>query len=178
MAKTALMDYLPDFYKNILETKWISEVETAEFTKLWKQIEEYLLNNFVLTADEDTISKYEKDLSIMPNKQKEDLDFRKRRIINFYSQKNLLTINWLHKQIAFINEGRAFTITRDEALKNITINLIVDNLNTLKNLNETIERILPLNMLFEIIYTALSSDNVTLYLGVYSAEFSITALYQ
>lgn len=62
-----LLSYLPPFMQEYREFQALFSAENPEFMLVWKAAEKLLNNEFIATADEYGISKFEKLLNILPN---------------------------------------------------------------------------------------------------------------
>ena len=71
-----LISYLPPFLQEYREVRAALEAEDPEFRLVWEGTDYVLRNEFILTADEYGISRFEKLLGIVPVKG-EDLESRR-----------------------------------------------------------------------------------------------------
>ena len=63
-----LVSYLPPFIAEYKETNITLEAENPEFVLVWKAADRVLYNEFIATADEYGISRFEKILNILPSR--------------------------------------------------------------------------------------------------------------
>lgn len=74
-----LVSYLPPFMAEYKETNITLTAENPEFILVWEAAEKVLKNEFIETADEYGISKFEKLLSIIPSKE-DTIPIRRARV--------------------------------------------------------------------------------------------------
>lgn len=74
-----LVSYLPSFLAEYKETNVILEAENPEFILVWKAADRVLYNEFIATADEYGISRFEKILNILPSSD-DTLESRRVRV--------------------------------------------------------------------------------------------------
>lgn len=74
-----LVSYLPPFIAEYKETNITLETENPEFVLVWKAADRVLHNEFIATADEYGISRFEKILNILPSRD-DTLENRRIRV--------------------------------------------------------------------------------------------------
>ena len=74
-----LVSYLPPFLAEFKEIAVTLEAENPEFVLVWNAAERVLYNEFIETADEYGISRFEKILNILPSKE-DTLESRRARV--------------------------------------------------------------------------------------------------
>ena len=82
-----LITYYPKFYRDVLEMRAILEAHGAVLDELEDNIELVFFNNFIDTADEQTISDLEKFLDIKLNRSR-SLEVRRRFVKSFFVHGN------------------------------------------------------------------------------------------
>lgn len=80
MTKTVdLVSYLPPFMADFKEISVTLEAENPEFVLVWKAADRVLQNEFIESADEYGISRFEKILNILPSTE-DTLESRRARV--------------------------------------------------------------------------------------------------
>lgn len=74
-----LVSYLPEFMREFKETAAALEAENPEFNSVWKAVDNVLCNEFIETADEYGISRFEAVLNILPLAE-DDIETRRKRV--------------------------------------------------------------------------------------------------
>ena len=75
-----LVSYLPPYLQEYnQETVAALEAENPEFRLIWEASDRVLYNEFIATADEYGISRFEKILNILPSKE-DTLESRRARV--------------------------------------------------------------------------------------------------
>ena len=112
------------------------------------KLERAQLNQFILTADEETISVYEKMFSILANPTTETLQFRRERILNRMSLQPPFTMRWLQNKLDGIIGVGKWNAYVDYANRTLYIESFVVNQQWFNELRITINRIKPCNLVF------------------------------
>lgn len=79
IRETDLVSYLPPFMRDFKEVTGALEAENPEFLLVWKAADKALSNEFIETADEYGLSRFEKILNILPSKE-DTIESRRARI--------------------------------------------------------------------------------------------------
>ena len=131
-----LKEYLPDVLKDVQEMRAIMEAETPEVQAIWD-------------ASENGVARREKMLGITPFAT-DTLDDRKLRLLSRYNE----NIPYTRKSLAALLEslcgagGYILTITTATFTVNVKVALGVKKQEMI--ISETLERILPYNMVFTV----------------------------
>lgn len=88
--KSRIGRYLPEFMLEYREMKSITDTENAELDRLKEDILNVRENMFVVTSDEQTVTRLEKALGIPINRSKA-LELRKSVILSYYVRRNKLS---------------------------------------------------------------------------------------
>ena len=143
-----LLDYLPEVYHGIKEYRVIAEVEGNEFDKIDKEIESILSDQFILTAREASIARREKVFKIKADPNVESLDFRRKRIVNRQSIRPPFTEKYLQDRLNFLLGKGISAVSVDIVNYILSVNLAIADAAMFKEVIETIEKIVPLNMIY------------------------------
>ncbi len=90
--------YFPSLYNNILEIDNLVKVENDLFENLNSEFDKSIRNEYVVTADKETIKRYETLLRITDGDDKE-LSFRRQRILNRLAMNMPFTIQALKQKL-------------------------------------------------------------------------------
>ena len=93
-----LMDYLPRFLQEIREFQAIANTEQPEFADLWDNLDDVLDDQFIGTATENGIARWENMLQIQP-KASDSLEERRFRIMTRVNEQLPYTITGLRRQL-------------------------------------------------------------------------------
>lgn len=94
-----LIEYLPPVMRDAAEMQQIMAAEQPEVAELWERLQWVLDQQFIDSADDYGISRWEKILRITPGKG-DTLDERKERILLILRMKLPYTIRWLRQWLA------------------------------------------------------------------------------
>ena len=141
-------DLFPSVYDGVLEISVLSETDDVLLDRALAKLERAQLNQFILTADEETISVYEKMFSILANPTTETLQFRRERILNRMSLRPPFTMRWLQNKLDEIIGVGKWNAYVDYANRTLYIESFVVNQQWFNELRITINRIKPCNLVF------------------------------
>ena len=146
--RTSTRDLFPSVYDGVLEISVLSETDDVLLDQALAKLERAQLNQFILTADEETISVYEKMFSILANPTTETLQFRRERILNRMSLQPPFTMRWLQNKLDEIIGVGKWNAYVDYANRTLYIESFVVNQQWFNELRITINRIKPCNLVF------------------------------
>lgn len=140
-----LVLYVPPYLQEYKEQVSILKTENVEFSLVWDAANRVLFNEFIETADEYGIARYEKILNILPSME-DTLDSRRSRIrtkwftIIPYTMKMLLS-----KLVALCGENN-FTVTKQFSVYQIYIETDLEMFGQIDELERVLQAILPCNI--------------------------------
>lgn len=103
---TDLSQYLPDWYKPIMDYQQIIAAETEQAEEAYRSLQRVHGNFYFRSMDASSIAEWEGILGILPNPETETLEFRQVRVLNRISQKPPFTIRSLRQRLdALIGSG-------------------------------------------------------------------------
>lgn len=144
-----LSSYLPDVLKDIKEMRAIMEAETPEVQAIWAACEDCMNDQFISEATENGVARREKMLGIVPPAT-DTLNDRKFRLFSRYSE----NIPYTRKGLTSLLESLCGTDGYELQIKTATFTVNVKVTLPVKKqaaiINETLERILPYNMVFTV----------------------------
>jgi len=143
-----LKNYLPNIYKDVLETDELISTEDLLFQDLNSETEKVRNNQFVLTSDIDGIEQYEKMLNIIPNPSTESIQFRVDRIINRLSMTPPFTFPSLKKKLDEIIGVGKWEAYMDYANYTLYVESSAVNQIWFHEILVTINRLKPVNIVF------------------------------
>ena len=146
--RTSTRGLFPSVYNGVLEISVLSETDDVLLDRALAKLERAQLNQFILTADEETISVYEKMFSILANPTTETLQFRRERILNRMSLQPPFTMRWLQNKLDEIIGVGKWNAYVDYANRTLYIESFVVNQQWFNELRITINRIKPCNLVF------------------------------
>ena len=146
--RTSTRELFPSVYNGVLEISALSETDDVLLDQALAKLERAQLNQFILTADEETISVYEKMFSILANPTTETLQFRRERILNRMSLQPPFTMRWLQNKLDEIIGVGKWNAYVDYANRTLYIESFVVNQQWFNELRITINRIKPCNLVF------------------------------
>ena len=144
-----LLEYLPEIYHDVIDFVELTDTESVEIISVEQAINTLFDNQFITTADEQSIKRREKILGIQADPTTESLEFRRKRLINRYSTKPPFTVRYLQERLDFL-VGKGLTIVEADPLTfTLTVITNIDNAALFKEVERTIKVIKPANMLYQ-----------------------------
>lgn len=148
-----LVSYLPPFLADFKEIHLTLEAENPEFVLLWKAADKVLQNEFIATADESGILRFEKLLGIYPETG-DSLEVRRARVQNRWFTALPFTLKAFIKKTAELLGGdHNFSIQAD--FKNsYGMMLVVYSIDDsrVEELKYLISSMVPVNIAADIIF--------------------------
>lgn len=156
--------YLPWIYNNIRETDELMETERRSLDELNGIIDKWWANQYIPIADEDGIKVYEDQIGIIANPATENLEFRRRRLLNRYSLQPPFTMWYLRIKLdEIIGVGKWNAWVDNEAFT-LYIESSAENQNWFTEVSLTINSIKPANIVFinkpTVYHTLLENETV------------------
>lgn len=143
-----LVSYLPPFLAEFKEIAVTLEAENPEFVLVWNAAERVFQNEFIETADEYGISRFEKMMGLLPDDE-DSLESRRARVMSKWLGKLPYTLKMLIKNLTVLCGGSDFKITSNFNGYTIKITTHLRFYSQIQELNELLERMVPANMVIE-----------------------------
>lgn len=145
-----LINYLPDFLKEIREIKVIMETEQHEVEKIWSATRQALDDQFIETAGVECIERWEKILEIN-SKGSDDLEVRKFRVLSRLNEHLPYTFRTLEKQLASLCGRDNYSVDLNQGVYTITVKIALLVKKSYTDVEEFLNRVTPANMIIELI---------------------------
>lgn len=140
-----LVRYLPIFMQEYKEVNVALEAENPEFVLMWKAADRTLRNEFIDTADEYGISRFENILGIVPLKE-ESLEMRRIRVQNMWFNTIPYTFRFFLERLAALCGDSDFIVTKQFLNYRIDIMTNLELPGQAEELDRLIETMMPCNM--------------------------------
>ncbi|CEN21203.1 putative phage tail protein [Paraclostridium sordellii] len=142
-----IKNYFPTLYNDILEIDTLVKIENDLFENLNTEFEKAIKNEYVITADKETIKKYEILLRINDGDNKE-LSFRRQRILNRLAMNMPFTLRALKQKLdELIGKGN-YNIFVDPGKFTLYIESKILNQTWFNETYITINKMKPANIVF------------------------------
>lgn len=142
---TDLVSYLPPFMAGFKEISAALKAENPEFVLVWKASERILQNEFIETADEYGISRFEKILKILPSTE-DTLESRRARVRIRWLNTIPYTLNALIAKLIVLCGGNNFTVIVRHRNYCVEIQTHLENFGKAEELDHIINEMIPCNM--------------------------------
>lgn len=144
-----LVSYLPPFMAGFQEFSAVLEAENPEFVLFWNAAKRVLSNQFIETADEYGIARFEKLLNIFPCAQ-DTLKSRRARVAARWFSAMPYTFRMLVEQLIALCGENNFTIKKHFDHYCIELDVTLELFGQVEELQKIIEQMLPCNMILVI----------------------------
>lgn len=159
-----LVSYLPPFVAEYKETNLTLTAENPEFAFVWKAADKVLKNEFIETADEYGISRFEKILHILPSRD-DTLESRRSRVQSrWFTALPYIWRMFLQKLIMLCGENN-FTIIKYFDDYRVALGVQLKLFGQIEELERIIETMLPCNMVVESNNKLSEDSENTIYIG-------------
>ena len=140
-----LLSYLPPFLQEFKENRETLEAENPEFVLVWNGADRVLKNEFIETADEFGISRFENILKIIPSGS-DTLESRRRKVFLRWFNKIPYTLRAFLERLEAICGDSDFTVTKEFLNYKIDITTHLEWDGQTAELDRLIEEMMPCNM--------------------------------
>lgn len=141
-----LVSYLPPFMAEFKEIAVTLEAENPEFVLVWNAADRVLQNEFIETADEYGIARFENILHILPSTE-DTLESRRARVQARWFNTIPYTLKAFIAKLVALCGDSDFTITKE--YQNYTIEILtnLELFGQVEELERIIESMIPCNMI-------------------------------
>lgn len=143
-----IIEYSPDWFKQIADFQEICATETEQFEALANAIHEVADNFFFKTMDEKAVNMWEQVFGIVPDYTVETLDFRRFRVLNRLTTKPPFTLGFLYQKLDEIIGVGAWTVTIDYPNYTLYIESSSENQQYYNEVLYTINKIKPAHIAY------------------------------
>lgn len=143
-----IKEYFPNLYKDIKEIDTLVNIENEILSEGESKLNQAFYNTFILTADEQGITMFEKILNIYPNLELEDLEFRKQRVLLRLSMPAPFSIQYIRTKLDNILGKDSYELIVDYNNYGIELHSTAPNQLWYEEMKSLITWIKPANMTF------------------------------
>lgn len=141
-----LVSYLPPFMADFKEIAVTLEAENPEFVLAWKAADRVLKNEFIESADEYGISRFEKILNILPSTE-DTLESRRAKVRTQWFNNASGTLKGLISKLTLLCGNSNFIITKRYNEYRIEIITSLGMYGQVEELERVVNSIIPCNMI-------------------------------
>lgn len=143
-----LYNYLPNWFREILDYQEICNSESERFEALADEINAVADNFFFQSMNAGAVSMWENIFNIIPNPSVETLEFRRFRVLNRISTKPPFTLGFLYQKLdELIGKGK-WSVTVDYPNYTLYIESSSENQQYFTEVLYTINKIKPAHIVF------------------------------
>jgi hypothetical protein len=141
-----LVSYLPPFLAQFKEIAVILEAENPEFVFVWNAADRVLQNEFIETADEYGISRFEKILGVLPSIE-DTLESRRARVQARWFNTIPYTMKSFIAKLAALCGDSDFKVTKEYQNYKVKILTNLELFGQVEELERIIDSMIPCNMI-------------------------------
>ena len=146
-VETNLTEYLPTWFRDILEFQALCQTESKQFEALAEAMEAVANNFFFQTMDVTAISQWEQIFGIVPSPA-ETVSFRQARLLNRISTRPPFTLGFLYERLDNLIGKNEYTVTVDYPNYTIYVESSAENQDYATEIAVTINTIKPCHMVY------------------------------
>lgn len=144
-----ILEHWPPILQQIKEFIEIAKVENPYLEWLWNKIEEILDNQFIVSANEEGLARYERMLKLSVPAT-DTIETRRFRLLTKYQEQNPFTYKVLMNLLnSLLGEGK-YVLNRDVVNKTLTVKLELTVKGQFDAVVDMLERIVPQNMILTV----------------------------
>ena len=144
-----LVSYLPPFIAQFKEISITLEAENPEFKLIWNAANRVLQNEFIETADEYGISRFEKMLNISPYNT-DTLEDRRFRILTMYNTNTACTQKVLENMLDSLCGKGKWKCNLSAQTFTVSIKVALESISQKNCIEEFLNYFLPCNLIYDI----------------------------
>lgn len=141
-----LINYLPFIIRDYAEVQGITESQQPEFEQAWKSAEDLLDNQFISTAGNMGLSRWERILEIIP-KGTDTLEDRRFRILTRINEELPYTIPQLRNILETLCGAGNYSAEVPEGTYNLVVKVGVAAKKNFSDVEALLDRVVPQNMI-------------------------------
>lgn len=164
MNDVNLAEYLPPFLREYKELRAVTDAENPEFSLLRDAAERVLKNEFIETADEFGISRFEKLLGILPSKD-DTLESRRARVYSRWFTELPYTLKMFVERLAAMSGGTEFSVTEDYEHRRVAVETRFELYGQTDELERLVELMFPCNIIADLRNTVTVKSERRLFAG-------------
>ncbi|WP_324824980.1 putative phage tail protein [Sinanaerobacter sp. ZZT-01] len=147
--KIKLVNYLPQIMGEILEFKELTEAETTEMVKLYHAIQLVADDQYVESATENGVKRWESILKILP-KGTDLLEERKFRIVTRLNEKLPYSYRMLLQQLETICGKSGYTVELKEDEYKLIVKVALTVKSNFDDVDLLLHRVVPANLVIDL----------------------------
>lgn len=144
-----LVSYLPPFLQEYKEQKNTLMAENLEFSIVWGAVDSVMKNEFIETADEYGISRFEKMLGILPYAE-DALESRRVRVQSRWFTSIPYTMKAVLAKLAILCGEDGVMVESDMNHYTLIVKLTLQNKGLKTEIEKLLDRVMPGNMFFKV----------------------------
>lgn len=135
------------YYEEPIEAKYIRQGIEKLLDVFFYELKRLKVNQYILAADELGIGQMEKEFDILPDLSREDLEFRRQRLLNRNTTKPPFTLEYLKERLDALIEDGSYKVRMDYPNYVMDLDIGMDYAPMYQEIAFTIKQIKPANIL-------------------------------
>lgn len=141
-----LINYLPDVVRDYREFQGITAGQQPEFEQAWDAADQVMNNQFILTADDLGLSRWETILGIIP-KATDSLDDRRFRVLSRLNEELPYTLPQLRNILETLCGAGNYTATIEDETYILIVKIGLAAKNNYSDVESLLDRVTPQNLI-------------------------------
>lgn len=144
-----IFSYLPPVLHQIKEYIEIAKIENLVLEDLWQKIEDALNDQFIVTATEKGLERYEKTLKLRAS-DSDSIETRRFRLLTRYQEQIPFTFAYLNQSLTVLLRDKHYEIERDVSKKTLTVKVELAERSQFESVVMMLERTTPQNLVLTV----------------------------
>lgn len=144
-----ILEYLPSILHDVEEFQKIGSTEDSELIALWDCLNAALSDQFVQTATNNGVTRWESILQILP-KGTDTLPDRKFRILTRLNEQLPYSDRMLRQQLAALCGENGYTMEINHGEYTLTVKVELTAKNNFVDVGRLLERVVPANLIIDL----------------------------
>ncbi len=140
-----IVQYLPAFLQEYLQYKLLMRTEDIEFENIFKCLENIEQNQFILSADNEGLKRFEKMLNIY-SQSNESIENRRMKVLSKWNEHEVYTFDFLKSKLDVICGKENYEIIEDFKNYRLEIHTHLSDIGEVAELERVIDSIIPCNL--------------------------------
>ena len=156
-----LKKYLPEFISEVKEFKELDKTVSVEIDRIREKLEQLQANQFVESANDEGLRRYEQMLDLSSNN---DLETRRFNILNKYNSTIPFTLRWLTNMLNITLGKGNFLLDMDYKRYVLTISVVASKEHLIPMIYDDLRKKIPCNLVLNV--TTLEPLQMDYYVGM------------
>ncbi len=163
-ARDVLTENLPDYFKPVAEFQQTIKAQGYELDRLENIMMRVQDNNYIQTADGNTLTYYERLLKLSANPG-DTLEYRRMRILSMIARDSPFSVGFLNQQLIKLYGDDGYMLEIDSQACELKITIVTDIYGAIELFYDFIWDIIPAHILMDVNHSVTNQTDASLHYG-------------